>query len=86
MYCDDLDSVKRKNCIKVLSIILEFLLKWFSPILVFTCEEIYPNNKKTIIFQKVFFYIHFAKFPNNWTNKEIEKQWDYLKKLKIRSK
>ena len=46
LYCDDLNTKKRINCITVLSIILKFLLKWFSPILVFTCEEIYQIIKK----------------------------------------
>ena len=41
LYCDSLNSKKRKNCIIVLNIILESLLKWFAPILVFTTEEIY---------------------------------------------
>ena len=41
LYCDSLNSKKRKNCVTVLNIILESLLKWFAPILVFTTEEIY---------------------------------------------
>ena len=81
LYCDDLDSVKRKNCIKVLSIVLEFLLKWFSPILVFTCEEIFQIIKRQDFPKSIFLY-SFAKFPINWADKEIEKQWDYLKKLR----
>ena len=36
----DLNSKKRKDCVIVLNIILESLLKWFAPILVFTTEEI----------------------------------------------
>ena len=32
---------KRKNCITILNIILDCLLKWFAPILSFTTEEIY---------------------------------------------
>ena len=37
----DKDSKKRKNCIKVLQIILESLLSWFAPIISFTAEEIF---------------------------------------------
>ena len=41
------NSDKRKNCIIVLNIILESLIKWFAPILSFTTEEIYKLiNKK----------------------------------------
>ena len=41
LYCDPIDSEKRKSTIKFLNIILEILLKWFAPILSFTTEEIY---------------------------------------------
>ena len=45
LYCDSLNSKKRKDCVVVLNIILESLLKWFAPILVFTTEEIYRFDK-----------------------------------------
>jgi isoleucyl-tRNA synthetase len=35
LYCDPLESDKRKSTIKFLNIILEILLKWFAPVLVF---------------------------------------------------
>ena len=63
LYCDDLKSIKRINCKKVLSIVAKFLLKWLSPILVFTCEEIYQIIKKRVL-KKAFFFmilIHFLK-------------------------
>ena len=41
LYCDSLNSKKRKNCVVVLNIVLESLLKWFAPILVFTTDEVY---------------------------------------------
>ena len=46
LYCDSLSSKKRKNCVKVLNIILESLLKWFAPILVFTTDEIFSLLEK----------------------------------------
>ena len=46
LYCDSINSKKRKNCVIVLNIILESLLKWFAPILVFTTEEIYSLVNK----------------------------------------
>ena len=54
LYCDELNSKKRKNCVIVLNIILESLLKWFAPILVFTSEEIYSLiSKKMKVFMKM---------------------------------
>ena len=39
-------SKKRNACIKLLNILLDYLLKWFAPILSFTTEEIYKIIKK----------------------------------------
>ena len=36
LYCDSINSKKRKDCVLVLNIILECLIKWFAPIFVFT--------------------------------------------------
>ena len=74
LYCEDLDSKKRKNCVTVLNIILESLLKWFAPILVFTTEEIYSliNKKDESIHENLF-----VKIPKNWKNENknlIQKQ------------
>ena len=46
LYCDDLESNKRKNTITVLKYLFYFLIKWLSPILVFTTEEIFGLIKK----------------------------------------
>ena len=44
---DSLNSKKRKNCIIVLNVILDCLLKWFAPILVFTTDEIHSLIDKS---------------------------------------
>ncbi len=79
LYCDGLNSKKRKNCVIVLNIILESLLKWFAPILVFTCEEIYSliNNKNESIHEK-----DFVEIPGNWQNSKLDKKWSDLFKIK----
>ena len=79
LYCDGLNSKKRKNCVIVLNIILESLLKWFAPILVFTTDEIYSlinKDKKNIHEQS------FVEVPNNWENKKLNNKWDQLFKIK----
>ncbi len=79
LYCDSLDSKKRKNCVIVLNIILESLLKWFAPILVFTVDEIYSlidKNGKNI-------HEHsFVKIPENWENEKLNVKWNELFKIK----
>jgi len=80
LYCDSKESQKRKDCILVLNVILDCLLKWFAPILSFTTEEIFKliNEKSTeSIHLKKFSYI-----PENWFNKKIEDDW--IKIINIR--
>ena len=79
LYCDKIDSEKRKNCILVLNIILECLLKWLAPILSFTTEEIFSiinKNDKSIHLEK------FVKVPNNWNNINLNEKWAILKKIR----
>ena len=79
LYCDTKDSEKRKNCIIILNIILECLLKWFAPILSFTTEEIFSiisKESKSIHLEK------FAIIPNTWNNKKIDEKWTILKRIR----
>jgi len=79
LYCDDTSSKKRKNCIIVLNIILECLLKWFAPILVFTTEEInfLVNKDKNSIHEELF-----VQIPSKWKNEELNSKWKILYKIK----
>ena len=76
LYCDKKESSKRKNCIFVLNIILDCLLKWFAPILSFTSEEIFKllngENKGSIHLK------YFPKINKNWENTKVEKDWNDL--------
>jgi isoleucyl-tRNA synthetase len=79
LYCDPINSQKRKSTIILLKIILDSLLKWFAPILSFTTEEIYrliKQNDKSIHLEK------FIKFPKSFENRELNNKW--LKLIKIR--
>ena len=75
-----MNSKKRKNCVIVLNIILESLLKWFAPILVFTTEEIYSlvnkDNSESIHEN------NFVKIPANWRNDKLNEKWTNLFKIK----
>ena len=79
LYCDSLDSKKRRNCVKVLNIILESLLKWFAPILVFTTDEINTLVNKD---KKNIHEYSFVKIPDKWENRELNDKWDQLSKIK----
>ena len=79
LYCDSLNSKKRKNCVKVLNIILESLLKWFAPILVFTTDEIYSLINKD---EKNIHEHSFVNVPKNWENKKLSEKWNKLFQIK----
>ena len=63
----------------VLNIILESLLKWFAPILVFTTDEVYSliNQDGKNIHEH-----SFVKVPKKWENKELNEKWEKLFKIK----
>jgi len=80
LYCDNKETQKRKDCILVLGIILDCLLKWFTPILSFTTEEIFKllnKDSEDSVHLKVF-----PKIPNKWKNENIEKNWAKLIKIR----
>ena len=79
LYCDNVNSEKRKKCITVLNIILECLLKWLAPIFVFTTEEIYSLIKKD---DKSIHETVFVSIPKKWKNDELDKKWKELLKIK----
>ena len=79
LYCDPIDSEKRKNTLILLNVILDSLLKWFAPILSFTTEEIYQlvsKKSKSIHLEK------FLNFPKKFENFNLNNKWSNL--LKIR--
>ncbi len=79
LYCDDLDSKKRKDCIIVLNIILECLLKWFAPIFVFTTEEIFSLVNKS---ENSIHEMSFPELPQNWANEKLNKKWEDIYEIR----
>ena len=81
LYCDPLDSKKKSDCILVLNIILNCLLKWFAPILSFTTEEIFRLIKKKRNENSIHLK-NFIKIPENWKNEELNSKWEKIKKIR----
>jgi isoleucyl-tRNA synthetase len=79
LYCDDLGSKKRKDCIIVLNIILECLLKWLAPIFVFTTEEIFNllNKNENSIHET-----SYPEIPKDWKDDKLDKRWKDLFSIK----
>ena len=79
LYCDPINSEKRKSTLILLNVILNSLLKWFAPILSFTTEEIYQlisKNKKSIHLEK------FLNFPQKFKNSNLNSKWEQLIKIR----
>ena len=79
LYCDKIDSEKRKSTVLFLNILLDILLKWFAPILSFTTEEIYSlvkMNGKSIHLE------NFPSIPEQWKNNKLESKWVELIKIR----
>tara|TARA_B110000211_G_scaffold213454_1_gene253997 strand:- start:9818 stop:12547 length:2730 start_codon:yes stop_codon:yes gene_type:complete len=79
LYCNELGSKKRKECIVVLNIILECLLKWFAPIFVFTTEEIFSllNKNENSVHE-----LAFPEIPKNWRDESLNNKWKDLYRIK----
>ena len=79
LYCDPINSEKRKSTLILLNVILNSLLRWFAPILSFTTEEIYQlisKNKKSIHLEK------FLNFPEKFDNSKLNSKWEQLIKIR----
>ena len=79
LYCDPVDSKKRKSTLVLLNIILNSLLKWFAPILSFTTEEIYQlvsKSKKSVHLEK------FLNYPKNFENSKLNEKWANLIRIR----
>ena len=79
MYCDPINSGKRKSTLILLNVILNSLIRWFAPILSFTTEEIYQlisKNKKSIHLEK------FLKFPEKFYNSNLNSKWEQLIRIR----
>ena len=79
LYCNEVSSKKRQDCIVVLNIILECLLKWFAPIFVFTTEEIFNLLKKN---ESSIHELSFPEIPQNWKDDLLNKKWIDLYRIK----
>ncbi|MFL2884825.1 MAG: isoleucine--tRNA ligase [Candidatus Pelagibacter sp.] len=79
LYCDPINSEKRKSTLILLNVILNSLLRWFAPILSFTTEEIYQlisKNKKSVHLEK------FLNFPEKFDNSNLNSKWEQLIKIR----
>ncbi len=86
LYCDDKQSLKRQNCIKVLKTSLYFLLKWLHPILAFTTEEVFQilrlNKIDSVDLEESIFLVDFKNIEMDEAIEFDENSWEVLQKVK----
>ena len=80
LYCDNIKSLKRRSTSTCLHIIFEFLTKWLSPIVSFTCEEAWNSrnygNKESILLQNI------KEEEFKYEDTSLEKVFDELKRVR----
>ncbi len=81
LYCDPIKSNKRSDCVNILKVILQCLLKWFAPILSFTTEEIFKLVNKDNNLQSIHLE-NFPKVPASWENKDLSIIWEKIKYIR----
>jgi len=80
LYCDALDSVRRRAARTVMDIVFDQLVLWLAPILCFTAEEAfltrrgYPNDSV---------HLHdFQSLSPTWHQEDLAKKWQDIRSIR----
>ncbi len=81
VYCDALNSEKRRACLTVMNEIFVNIVHWLAPLVSFTAEEAwmnYPlNTDKTSIHLNCF-----PNVPDMWKCEDIDKKWQIIRNVR----
>ena len=78
IYCDSINSSKRRSARTLLNLIFEHLIRWLAPSLSFTCEEAWKaRGKKTSIHLE-----DFLSTKKEFKNEGISKKWNIIKNIR----
>ena len=80
LYCDPINSVKRKSALTVIDIICDAVIKWLAPILVFTSDEAWrefrPDAEPSV---------HLTVFPTNlerYRDDALNERWKTIRRVR----
>jgi len=80
LYCDPLDSTRRRAARTVLDTLFNCLTAWLAPILVFTAEEAwlnrFPDDNDSVHLRL------FPDIPEDWRNDELAAKWATVRRLR----
>ena len=80
LYCNSVNDISRRSTRTVLDILFNYLLRWFSPILCFTCEEVlqsrFPGHEKSI------HELEFLETNDKWMNIDLFEKWEKIRSVR----
>jgi isoleucyl-tRNA synthetase len=79
LYCDAADNPKRQGCLFVMHYVLDNLLRWLAPVLVFTSDEAWRTWKPSAE------SIHLAEFndlPKAWINSSLVEKMEAMRHVR----
>ncbi len=80
LYCDTVNSARRRSTRTVIDEIFRRVVTWFAPILCFTMEEAwllrFPGEHESV-------HLHtFPETPPQWRNDKLQKDWERIRTLR----
>ena len=80
LYCNSVNDISRRSTRTVLDILFNYLVRWFSPILCFTCEEVlqsrFPGHEKSV------HELEFLEANDKWLNIELFEKWEKIRSVR----
>ena len=78
IYCDSIDSIKRRSSRTLLDLIFNFLVRWLAPSLSFTCEEAWQARG----FKSSVHLEDFHKVDIKYKNSKLNSKWQKVKMVR----
>ena len=80
LYCDPLDTVRRRACLTVMDELFTCITTWLAPMLCFTAEEVWLSRHgegaPSVHLQQ------FAKASNDWADEALGEKWQKIRKVR----
>ena len=74
LYCDPLNSTRRRACRTVMHAIFERLTTWLAPILCFTMEEVWRTRNETSVHLELY-----RDAPEQWANESLASRIEVIR-------
>ncbi len=83
LYCDNLDSLRRRSARTVMDILFESFVRFLAPVLCFTAEEAFQaRHNASNGTGKSIHLENFVEIPAEWYNPSLASIWENLRKIR----